>query len=73
MSNYSEIINFIRNQFPTKDFITLHEPIFNGNEKSYVLDTINSTFVSSVGSFVDQFESMISSLTNESSSSSLAS
>jgi aminotransferase in exopolysaccharide biosynthesis len=62
MSNYSEIINFIRNQFPTKDFITLHEPIFNGNEKSYVLDTINSTFVSSVGAFVDKFELMMSEL-----------
>lgn len=62
MSNYSEIIDFIRNQFPTKDFITLHEPIFNGNEKSYVLDTINSTFVSSVGPYVDKFELMMSEL-----------
>ena len=43
MSNYTEIIEFIRNQFPSKDFIPLHEPNFNGNENTYVLDTINST------------------------------
>ena len=63
MSNYTEIIEFIRNQFPKKDFIPLHEPNFNGKEKSYVLDTINSTFVSSVGAYVDKFELMMSELT----------
>jgi perosamine synthetase len=63
MSNYSEIIDFIRNQFPSKDFIPLHEPNFSGNEKSYVLETINSTFVSSVGPYVDKFELMMAELT----------
>jgi aminotransferase in exopolysaccharide biosynthesis len=63
MSNYTEIIEFIRNQFPSKDFIPLHEPNFNGNEKSYVLETINSTFVSSVGAYVDKFELMMAELT----------
>jgi aminotransferase in exopolysaccharide biosynthesis len=63
MSNYTEIIKFIRNQFPSKDFIPLHEPNLNGNEKSYVLDTINSTFVSSVGAYVDKFEIMMAELT----------
>ena len=63
MSNYKEIIKFIRNQFPSKDFIPLHEPNFNGNEKSYVLETINSTFVSSVGAYVDKFELMMAELT----------
>ncbi len=63
MSNYTEIIEFIRNQFPTKDFIPLHEPNFSGNEKSYVLETINSTFVSSVGAYVDKFELMMALLT----------
>jgi perosamine synthetase len=63
MSNHTELINFIRNQFPSKDFIPLHEPNFNGNEKSYVLETINSTFVSSVGAYVDKFEIMIRELT----------
>lgn len=63
MSNYTEIIDFIRNQFPSKHFIPLHEPNFNGNEKSYVLETINSTFVSSVGAYVDRFELMMAELT----------
>jgi len=63
MSNYSTIIDFIKNQFTTKEFIPLHEPNFNGNEKSYVLDTIESTFVSSVGTYVDKFEIMMAELT----------
>jgi perosamine synthetase len=63
MSSYSKIIDFIKNQFPSKDVIPLHEPNFNGNEKLYVLDTIDSTFVSSVGTYVDKFEIMMKELT----------
>ena len=37
---------------PTK----LHEPTFDGNETQYVQDCIESTYVSSVGKYVDQFE-----------------
>jgi aminotransferase in exopolysaccharide biosynthesis len=62
MSNYSEIIDFIKNQFTNKDFIPLHEPNFSGKEKEYVMDTIESTFVSSVGAFVDKFEIMMAEL-----------
>jgi len=62
MSNYTETIDFIKNQFPSKSFIPLHEPIFGGNEKEYLLDTINSTFVSSVGEYVDKFELMMAEL-----------
>jgi perosamine synthetase len=62
MSNYSEIIGFIKNQFDNKDFIPLHEPKFLGKEKKYIVDTIDSTFVSSVGVYVDKFELMISSI-----------
>jgi aminotransferase in exopolysaccharide biosynthesis len=36
--------------------IYLHEPIFIGNEKKYINECIDSTFVSSVGIFVDRFE-----------------
>lgn len=63
MSKYSEIIGFIKNQFDNKDFIPLHEPRFLGNEKKYVINAIDSTFVSSVGAYVDQFELMMSSIT----------
>ena len=37
-------------------FIPLHEPRFVGNESHYVQECIESTFVSSVGKFVDRFE-----------------
>jgi len=57
--NFQETIDFIRAQYPGKDFIPLHEPIFSGNEKKYVLDCIDSTYVSSVGQYVNRFEEMI--------------
>lgn len=59
MSNYSEIIKSIRAQFNTNEFIPLHKPMFRGKEKEYVLDTIESSFVSSVGPYVDKLELMI--------------
>lgn len=37
-------------------FVPLHEPEFSGRERDYVLDAIDSTFVSSVGAYVDRFE-----------------
>ncbi len=51
-----QIVNFIRELYDTSEFITLHEPRFTGNEKKYLLDCIDSTFVSSVGKYVDRFE-----------------
>ena len=62
MGKYKEIIDFVKLQYPKQDFIPLHAPVFNGNEKSYVLDTIDSTFVSSVGAYVDKFEIMMAEL-----------
>ncbi len=50
------IIDFIRQTFATDDFIPLHEPRFIGNEKKYLNDCIDSTFVSSVGEYVNRFE-----------------
>ncbi len=57
------LLEFIRNYYDTKDFIPLHAPIFRGNEKKYLSECIDSTFVSSVGKFVDKFEEMISKYT----------
>lgn len=62
MGKYKEIIDFVKLQYPKQDFIPLHAPVFNGNEKFYVLDTIDSTFVSSVGAYVDKFEIMMAEL-----------
>jgi aminotransferase in exopolysaccharide biosynthesis len=54
-----DTINFIRDIFQTEDFIPLHAPVFSGNERKYVLDTLDSTFVSSVGAYVDLAEKMM--------------
>jgi perosamine synthetase len=56
---YTGIIDRIRDIFGREGFIPLHEPRFWGNERKYVLDAIDSTFVSSVGEYVNRFEAMI--------------
>ena len=56
---YKEIVDIIKSQFPNQDFIPLHEPRFNGNEKKYLTECIDSTFVSSVGAYVNLFEEMM--------------
>lgn len=61
---YKKLIDFIRNHYGTEDFIPLHAPVFQGNERKYVLDTIDSTFVSSVGAYVNQFEHELEKFTN---------
>jgi len=53
---YKNIVDFIQTLYNTKEFLPLHEPRFLGNEKKYLNECIDSTFVSSVGKFVDQFE-----------------
>jgi len=56
---YQDIIKFIQSIYKSDDFISLHEPIFFGNEKEYLNECIDSTFVSSIGEFVDRFEKMV--------------
>jgi len=60
---FDGFIELVREIYGTKDFIPLHEPRFLGNEKKYLADTIDSTFVSSVGAYVDEFEKKIASFT----------
>jgi aminotransferase in exopolysaccharide biosynthesis len=55
-STIHHLINMVQNYYGTKAFIPLHAPVFHGREKEYVVDTIDSTFVSSVGAYVDRFE-----------------
>ncbi|EON0980155.1 aminotransferase LegC [Campylobacter jejuni] len=52
---FEKEISFIKSLF-NKENITLHEPCFIGNEKKYLLECIDSGFVSSVGEFVMRFE-----------------
>jgi len=53
------IVEFIQELYQTKELIPLHEPRFLGNEKKYLNEVIDSTFISSVGKFVNQFENMV--------------
>ena len=57
------IINFIKLIYNNDNFIPLHEPKFVGNEKKFLNECIDSTFVSSVGKFVDKFEEQIAKYT----------
>ena len=59
----TSIVEFVRDIYKTNEFIPLHTPAFDGNEKAYVMETIESTFVSSVGKFVDDFEQKIEAYT----------
>ncbi len=57
MNNYAKTVQFIRELYHEPEgFIPLHAPVFQGKEKEYLNECIDSTFVSSVGKFVDLFE-----------------
>ena len=60
---YKETIQFIRNKFKSEDYIPLHIPHFKGNEKKYLNECLDSTYVSSVGPFVDKFEDLMNQIT----------
>ena len=60
---FEEVIAFIQKKYKTTGFIPLHEPYFIGNEKKYLNECIDSTFVSSVGKFVGEFEEKIAKYT----------
>ena len=60
---FEKTINFIQDIYKSKDFIPLHEPRFLGNEKKYLNECIDSSFVSSVGIFVDRFEEEVAKYT----------
>jgi aminotransferase in exopolysaccharide biosynthesis len=58
----TDTVSFAREIFG-KSFIPLHRPIFEGNERKYLIDCIDSNFVSSVGEKVNQFEEKIAEYT----------
>lgn len=65
----AKTIDFIRNKFgEPNEFIPLHVPKFIGNEKFFLNECIDSTFVSSVGSYVNLFEKKMSAITETSNS-----
>jgi perosamine synthetase len=56
---FDDVIDFVRVLYGARGDIPLHQPIFIGNEKQYLNDCIDSTFVSSAGKYIDQFEEKI--------------
>jgi aminotransferase in exopolysaccharide biosynthesis len=63
MGNFDREIQIIKELYGEDKFIPLHEPRFVGNEKAYLNECIDSTFVSSVGKYVDEFEDMMADYT----------
>jgi len=53
---FRKVTEFIRELYPHQNPIPLHAPVFLGREKEYLIDCIDSTFVSYKGKFVDDFE-----------------
>jgi len=53
---FDDLFQLVRSHFGTDGFIPLHEPRFSDLDKEFVADAIDSTFVSSVGAYVDRFE-----------------
>jgi len=53
---FNDIIEFIKNLYPNQNPVPLHAPVFLGKEKEYLLDCVDSTYVSYVGKYVEKFE-----------------
>ena len=60
---YQNVIGFIKDLYNNQEFVPLAVPNFIGNEKKYLNECIDTTFVSSVGKFVDRFENDMSAYT----------
>ncbi len=58
MIRCDDFIKFVKELY-NKEEVFLHEPVFAGREKEYLADCIDSTFVSSVGAYVDRFETEV--------------
>lgn len=55
---FGPIVDWVRSIYG-EGFIPLHRPVFEGNEKQYLIDCVDSNFVSSVGAKVTEFEQQI--------------
>ena len=56
------IVDFVRSIYG-QGFVPLHRPVFEGNERAYLVDCVDSNFVSSVGARVNEFEQRIAAFT----------
>ena len=60
--DFQEIVEFVRSMYG-EGFIPLHRPVFEGNERKYLVECVDSNFVSSVGAQVGEFERAIAAFT----------
>ncbi len=60
---FDDVVNFVRIMFGKEGVIPLHNPLFIGKEKQYLNECIDSTYVSSVGKFVNLLEEKIAQYT----------
>lgn len=60
---FARLMSLVRDHYRTSGPVPLHAPVLAGNEQAYVADTIRSTFVSSVGAYVDRFEAEMAAYT----------
>lgn len=59
-----KFVDFVRQEFlQPEGMIILHDPRFCGNERKYLLDAMDSNFVSSVGEYVNKFEKAVAEYT----------
>ena len=59
MDTIETFINFVQSYFPSEKVIPLHRPVISEKDKALVADALNSTYVSSVGKYVELFENKI--------------
>jgi perosamine synthetase len=60
---FEKIVDFIHSLYPFDNPVPLHAPRFSGNEKKYLVDCIDTTYVSYVGQYVSRFEDEVRQLT----------
>ena len=63
VSSAFDFIAFVRDKYSTSDPIPLHAPNFDSTDEEYIVDTLKTTFVSTVGHYINQFEELISNYT----------
>jgi perosamine synthetase len=56
---FEKIVSFIKSLYPKENPVPLHAPRFSGNEKKYLIDCIDTTYVSYVGQYVSRFENEV--------------
>lgn len=63
MIDFKDVLEYIKSLYPYLNPVPLHAPVFLGNEKKYLSDCIDTTFVSYVGKYVTKFEQMTAEFT----------